>query len=77
METLLHPDPTNVALARTFGFILLAIGVLSLVSGKTYNKSFNPFGLTYKSENLRGYWISVVCFSLLGLFLVVMGYVSK
>lgn len=70
----MQPDPANMELARNFGLVLLLISAASLATGKTYSKTGNPFGLTNKRDNPRDYWVSVICYSILGLALVGMAY---
>jgi len=67
-------DPSHVAFARDFGWSLILVAAISLFSGKAYNKSNAPWGITERNETPRPYWVAVGCYSLLGLFLVIMSW---
>jgi hypothetical protein len=70
-------NPSHVALARNFGWLLILVAAFSLFSGKTYSKSNAPWGMTDRNETPGAYWAAVICYSLPGLFLVIMGWFTS
>lgn len=67
-------DPSLVALARCFGWLLILVAAISLFSGKTYSKANASWGLTDRHGAPGAHWVAVLCDAGLGLFLVAEGW---
>ncbi|MGE3174398.1 MAG: hypothetical protein AB7O97_17340 [Planctomycetota bacterium] len=64
--------PENLALARSFGLVLLAVGGLGLGTGKAWFRE-----LIQRDEDPRGFWTATCCTLALGAFCVVGSLVAR
>ncbi len=68
----MHIDPSHVTLVRSFGFVLLIGGILSLTSAKTYYRR-----IILKVEEPMMYWFNTIFLLGFGSFLVIASFTAR